>query len=780
MDLGQSTTASSFASLGTLQPSTPLAIITETAHQQIVRDIAAVVRRELGATLPRHLTPVLSALEEVRQMQQNKQRSPPIEEKSRGGDRLNNSSSLPSNAWQTDPQQLPSRTLCTPSPAQEADGEDGQVYHEPSTSWRMGLLSGRERKEGYQLLQTKDDDEVNVICGDEGEDEFQGMADPEAAKRLPRQIFEMQAKRDSATQKLADLDTHWNSRRAPYEDDVKSFTTSIAHMEEELLEAQKPKMLYKPPGPKFMRFVDGTVYTATCNLVVVLNLTCIGLTPHLMKFETGTRVVHWLDQIFLIWYVTELVVKAVYHQSWFFCGECSTVWWNWLDICIVACGIVDQWLLPLYAVLSGNDHHVNASALMLLRTLRLFRVIRIMKVFRSFLQSNLDWTEGAYFESFMSGVIAANSVIMSLEVDIEWAGWVYVENFLQIVYTFELALRLKKYGCKFFTSCESWNYLDFVMVICGAMDLWLIPLVHFLQDLLNGDEELKQNSTLKGVFKVLTLMRLVRVLRLVKLLKMVKPLYRLLLGVMESVRAMQWVIVLTFLTLYACAVVFTNLVGKGLVTDGEISPGALKYFGSVPRSLFSLFKLMNGDLDVVEPIANYVSGQLLFAGFMVVTNWAVLAILTSVVSDNMISTSQKANEEDERKIQDELHELRTRRLKLLFHEIDQDGDACITSSEWRFILKDPGLRNELLQATGLDEQDINQYFDCLSEDAQQMVQARAIQQSVSEKQLDYNMFIEALKDDGEMADKRSVLKVTSQLRRLENRLEIALRTSSMS
>merc|ERR1712008_288445 len=103
-------------------------------------------------------------------------------------------------------------------------------------------------------------------------------------------------------------------------------------------------------------------------------------------------------------------------------------------------------------------------------------------------------------------------------------------------------------------------------------------------------------------------------------------------------------------------------------------------------------------------------------------------------------------------------------------------------SEWKFILRDPGLRHELLQATGLAEQDVNEYFECLSEDAHHMLQARAIRQEkgqgMSEKQLDYHMFIEALKDDGEMADKRSVLKVTSHLRRLENRLDCLLHTGS--
>jgi len=316
-----------------------------------------------------------------------------------------------------------------------------------------------------------------------------------------------------------------------------------------------------------------------------------------------------------------------------------------------------------------------------------------------------------------------------------------------------------------------------VMVVCGAMDLWLIPLVHGIQRFIFGGLDANENHSLTGFFKVLTLMRLFRVLRLVKLLKMVKPLYRLLLGVLESVRAMQWVIVLTFLTLYACAVVFTNLVGKGLVTEGEISKEALQYFGSVPRSLFSLFKLMNGDLDVVSPIAHYVEGQLLFASFMVVTNWAVLAILTSVVSDNMISTSQKANEEDERKIRDEAQATRLRRLKTLFREADHNGDFYISSSEWHIILTDPGMRHELLQATGLTEADVKDYFECLSEDAEQLSQSRALQESpqgTAERYLNYNTFIGSMNDDKEAADKHSMLKVTSQLQRLEKRLEILL------
>jgi len=491
-----------------------------------------------------------------------------------------------------------------------------------------------------------------------------------------------------------------------------------------------------------------------------------------LHFKQQTRLWRDKDEEILAWNVIELLMKSVYHQRCLFCGALSVVWWNWLDLCIVVSGVLDEWLLPLLKALHGADLSFDSSGLRLLRALRLISVFRFLKILKAFLTSNLAWTDGVYFQSFMSIVIAGNSVIMSLEVDIPWGGWLYVEQFLQVVYTFELSLKFKRFGCRRFwlsTSDGGWNRLDFLMVLAGALDLWLMPVVASIQRLLG---QVHQPSQIRGILKVLTLMRLARVLRLLKLLKMVKPLYRLLLGVMESFKAMQWVIVLTALTLYACAVAFTNLVGQGLVTGGHHTNMGRQYFGSVPRSLFSLFKLMNGDLSVVEPIENYVAGQLLFASFMVVTNWAVLAVLTSVVSDNMIAASQKANEEDERKLKEDAHTDRVRRLRTLFSEIDRDGDGVVSTNEWKGIMKDRGLHDELLDATGLDEEDLNDYFECLAQDTSQMEQVKAAWERDRgvEKQLDYNAFIDTLKDEGQIADKRSVLHVRAQLRYLESRI----------
>lgn len=183
---------------------------------------------------------------------------------------------------------------------------------------------------------------------------------------------------------------------------------------------------------------------------------------------------------------------------------------------------------------------------------------------------------------------------------------------------------------------------------------------------------------------------------------------------------------------------------------------------------------MNGDTSVVEPISDKIAGQLLFATFMVVSNWAILAILTSVVSDNMMSTSAKANEEDEARQKAEDDAARVRRLNTLFHEIDCDQSGSISSEEWYKVLHDRSLHHELMEATGLGDEDLNDYFECLAQDdSQQALQeARKKSNKLKDKKLEYDTFINSLKDEGVLADKRSILHVMATLRNMEARMAV--------
>merc|ERR1712176_47831 len=104
---------------------------------------------------------------------------------------------------------------------------------------------------------------------------------------------------------------------------------------------------------------------------------------------------------------------------------------------------------------------------------------------------------------------------------------------------------------------------------------------------------------------------------------------------------MQWVMILTCFVLYGMSILFTSLVGHGVLYGDDVPEprAAREAFATVPMSFYSLFKLMNGDTDVIEPLSDEsfgtpgCVGKLLFMFFMIISNWAILAILTSVVSD---------------------------------------------------------------------------------------------------------------------------------------------------
>merc|ERR1719353_1262574 len=105
-----------------------------------------------------------------------------------------------------------------------------------------------------------------------------------------------------------------------------------------------------------------------------------------------------------------------------------------------------------------------------------------------------------------------------------------------------------------------------------------MPLHNVVMEVITGEAHEGGSSQFSGILKILRMMRILRVLRLVRLMKVVTPLYRLLVGVIEAFQAMQWVMILTLLVLYACAIVFTNLVGKGFISGGKITEEADSFF----------------------------------------------------------------------------------------------------------------------------------------------------------------------------------------------------------
>lgn len=449
-------------------------------------------------------------------------------------------------------------------------------------------------------------------------------------------------------------------------------------------------------------------------------------------------------------------MKLAYHQKQLLIGNLFVVWWNWLDLAIVLSGITDQWVMPM---MDGQTFGFDMSSLRCLRLLRLFRVARALKVLKVLFQSDLSWTEDPRFETFMMVVIVVNAFVMWLELDYPGDVWVYMEHMLLAIFTFELVARISWCGRHYFTDSTNWawHYLDFSIVILGILEQWMMPALYAVESLVSGHSS-AEDQTADRVGRLLRIVRIARVLRLARLLHHIQPLYKLINGVVAALQGITWVMVLTALFLYAASIVFTTLVGQGFIFNGHIPDEASEYYGSVLRTFLSLFKLMNDDQSMVAPIIDTMGGQLLFYAFMMLSNWIMLAVLTSVVSDHMMAASRQHDQAVEKEEASKRHASAEGRLISIFQQIDTDNTGTIDSEELEMLLADANLRAELSAASSLEIADLIELLHCVKytrPDGKQV--------------LLYRQFLHMLQDGSYVAKERSIYKVMELMRAFESR-----------
>jgi len=267
-------------------------------------------------------------------------------------------------------------------------------------------------------------------------------------------------------------------------------------------------------------------------------------------------------------------------------------------------------------------------------------------------------------------------------------------------------------------------------------------------------------GNLGQIMMMLRMARLLRILRLVRLIKSIPPLYTLVVGIIKAMQGMMWVMVLTVLLLYTFALLCVKLVGHGLVFGGEAPPIVEGVFPTVTQSFFVLFKAMNGDWGSIEPLFFMMPiSQLFFVLYMVMSSWAILSILMAVVSENLLqATRDRAEEveEEERTFTEKRSEVK---LKDLFQRADMNGNGQLTRKEFEEIVHNPNASFELKDASGLEDKDLREVFEYLSEVPEGGTKEDAA--------IQYKTFIKALRDERNSVSERQVMRIEKTLRKLE-------------
>lgn len=200
----------------------------------------------------------------------------------------------------------------------------------------------------------------------------------------------------------------------------------------------------------------------------------------------------------------------------------------------------------------------------------------------------VHWAESGWFQTLGAVVITFNAVLLGLETDIESPLWWYLEQLLLLFFVFELLVRMRLIGLSFL-SCSNpdiaWNMLDFVIVLSAVLDQWIRPLLL---------TEEKGKSNFGQAMMLMRMLRLMRILRLLRLVKAVRPLYKLAIGIVAAMQSMVWVLVLTFLGIYAFSIFTTRLIGHSQIVDDpeDLDVKTHIQFATIPQSMFTLFEIM--------------------------------------------------------------------------------------------------------------------------------------------------------------------------------------------
>mmetsp|Transcript_68479 Transcript_68479/g.164444 ORF Transcript_68479/g.164444 Transcript_68479/m.164444 type:complete len:731 (+) Transcript_68479:86-2278(+) len=583
--------------------------------------------------------------------------------------------------------------------------------------------------------------------------------------QLEREVAQQRKRVSKLESHLIELDKLWSSRRDDLLQVIAESRAELTRMESDLWMVQHPEEQSSAEDPSPLQWVDGTFFNLFCVGVILFNF----LTMVLEATSSKPREEEWLwfsDQLCLCWYIIEICLRVLRRGSEFFIGYKKEVAWNWLDIFIVASGVAEQWLLPVLFAEASGHHHI-LGGLRILRLLRVMRMARILRAANRLWNSDLSWVEGNKFHMCIVAVIGLNALTFGLELDNPWSGWSWLENMFLVIYTLELVGRLKHHGRNFFFDKHErgWNILDLTIYIFGVTDQWLKPAMWLAWEEAvgapaRGSRLHEARAHLDRKAQMLKVFRLLRILRLARLLRAIKPLHKLMCGVLEALKSVFWVMVLTIITLYAFAILATSLVGHGLAyEDGDIPENAQGMFTDIPSSMFLLFKVMNDDQSVMDPLIKSGTIRLVFVIFMVTANWLILATLTAVVSENMINAARQQEEAESRHRRTLQHQASHARLTDIFIRLDTDKSGTIDELEFRELLQDPVLRDEICDSTGLGVDELYDLFDFLSVETE------------SGAEINYQDFIRKLHMEGDLVHERSIFRIEKKVSAVSRKID---------
>lgn len=243
------------------------------------------------------------------------------------------------------------------------------------------------------------------------------------------------------------------------------------------------------------------------------------------------------------------------------------------------------------------------------------------------------------------------------------------------IFALEITLRIAADGCIGFFIDENnwaWNVFDFTIVAACFI-------VQILLHVVPGDTATRRRhkhhaSAMENVSRSLLVFR---VLRVVRVFRAFRKLGMLAQGLLESVQAVFWIGVLTYLMVFLCAILCTTLIGQNADAFGDNREEIREMWGTVNKSAFTLFQIltMDGWGDVYHEVTEKMPFMtLFFFPFVFIGAFVIMSLLTGVMADHM--NEVRVSTEDEERME------KMSNLVQIVRDADKDGDGKLDLMEF--------------------------------------------------------------------------------------------------
>merc|ERR1719362_2077201 len=293
--------------------------------------------------------------------------------------------------------------------------------------------------------------------------------------------------------------------------------------------------------------------------------------------------------------------------------------------------------------------------------------------------------DSIWLQTCITCVVLLNVLQLGLSVELRGGAWNLVWEVTEYVFAsiffIEMCAKLGTMGRRYFA--DRWNLLDFGLAWLAAADAILLAT--------RASEKVEALNNLT----ILRMVRLTRILRTMRVFRVCKELVIIMDVMLESLKTLRWLMVLITIMVYVSAILCVELVGTDDTYpsfDDKIDSGGnldgfnnFMYFGTILRSMFSLFSLITlSEWSIItRPLYEKSPYMLVFmVAFAVLTAYGMMNVMVGVMVEQALEATKRFEAAEEAELKHRQMELISSVAQMLADfTVHEDGDGVLSAED---------------------------------------------------------------------------------------------------